>query len=124
MFFIKKSRKCKLFFLTTKPFLHHKKYIFAASFMAIIAQLVRVPDCGSEGRGFESPWSPENLEKIYQSVVLPLPRSSQHIHQSFCLSAGHHTHHLAHIVKLFHQFVYFLYIGSASVGNPFFAHSV
>ena len=27
--------------------------------MAIIAQLVRVPDCGSEGRGFESHWSPK-----------------------------------------------------------------
>ena len=36
-----------------------KKNIFAASFMAIIAQLVRVPDCGSEGRGFESHWSPK-----------------------------------------------------------------
>ena len=31
--------------------------------MAILAQLVRVPDCGSEGRGFESHRSPQNKKK-------------------------------------------------------------
>ena len=29
--------------------------------MAIVAQLVRASDCGSEGRGFESPHSPHLL---------------------------------------------------------------
>ena len=28
--------------------------------MVIVAQLVRAPDCGSGGRGFESPHSPIN----------------------------------------------------------------
>ncbi len=28
--------------------------------MVIIAQLVRASDCGSEGRGFESHWSPQS----------------------------------------------------------------
>ena len=32
--------------------------IFAAEKMVIIAQLVRASDCGSEGRGFETHWSP------------------------------------------------------------------
>lgn len=34
--------------------------------MVIIAQLVRASDCGSEGRGFESHWSPQG------SLVLSL----------------------------------------------------
>ena len=47
-----------------------KKCIFAALFqttqMAIVAQLVRVPDCGSVGRRFESDLSPE---KQWQEIV-------------------------------------------------------
>ena len=35
----------------------------AVATMVIIAQLVRASDCGSEGRGFESHWSP------YSSLV-------------------------------------------------------
>ena len=49
-------------------FFRVKKYIFAASFMAIIAQVVRVPDCGSEGRGFESHWSPKNRKSIFATA--------------------------------------------------------
>ncbi len=30
--------------------------------MVVIAQLVRAPDCGSGGRGFETHWSPKVLE--------------------------------------------------------------
>lgn len=33
--------------------------------MVIIAQLVRASDCGSEGRGFESHWSPKSLEDVF-----------------------------------------------------------
>jgi hypothetical protein len=44
--------------------------------MAIIAQLVRVPDCGSEGRGFESHWSPKKSKPFkqanYASILLVL----------------------------------------------------
>src|SRR5438067_2218021 len=32
---------------------------FTDSFAAVIAQLVRAPDCGSGGRGFESRWPPQ-----------------------------------------------------------------
>ena len=43
---------------------NEKKCIFAASFdthyMAVVAQLVRVPDCGSVGRRFESDLPPES----------------------------------------------------------------
>ena len=34
--------------------------IFAARKMVIVVQLVRTPDCGSGGRGFESHLSPGN----------------------------------------------------------------
>ena len=37
--------------------------IFAVSNMAIVAQLVRVPDCGSVGRRFESDLSPKVIQK-------------------------------------------------------------
>ena len=47
---------------------NEKKCIFAAVFerpnMAVIAQLVRVPDCGSVGRRFESDLPPESLTKL------------------------------------------------------------
>ena len=44
-----------------------KSRIFAADFrqtelMVGVAQLVRVPDCGSEGRGFESHLPPKGRE--------------------------------------------------------------
>lgn len=32
--------------------------------MVVVAQLVRVSVCGSEGRGFESHLSPKSLEEI------------------------------------------------------------
>ena len=40
----------------------------AANQMVDLAQLVRVPDCGSEGRGFEShipPWEKEVRENLF-----------------------------------------------------------
>ena len=35
-------------------------YFCAPNLMVIVAQLVRAPDCGSGGRGFESRLSPQN----------------------------------------------------------------
>ena len=44
--------------------------------MVIIAQLVRASDCGSEGRGFESHWSPYSFARIFLfSVLASLIRS-------------------------------------------------
>ena len=43
--------------------------IFAVSNMAIVAQLVRVPDCGSVGRRFESDLPPERLKISELRVV-------------------------------------------------------
>ena len=34
-------------------------FIFAAEKMVVVAQLVRAPDCGSGGRGFESHLPPK-----------------------------------------------------------------
>lgn len=36
--------------------------------MVIIAQLVRASDCGSEGRGFESHWSPYSFASFSFSL--------------------------------------------------------
>lgn len=36
--------------------------------MVIVAQLVRAPDCGSGGRGFETPHSPQLKRTDYQCV--------------------------------------------------------
>jgi hypothetical protein len=36
------------------------------SLMVIVAQLVRAPDCGSGGRGFESRLSPQNTYLVKQ----------------------------------------------------------
>ncbi|GEM_PF-760711 len=50
-----------------------KKYIFLhLQNMAIIAQLVRVPDCGSEGRGFETHWSPKQIKSSFLAAFLIL----------------------------------------------------
>lgn len=38
--------------------------------MAIIAQLVRASDCGSECRGFESRWSPFFLLNLLVKILL------------------------------------------------------
>ncbi len=40
-----------------------------------IAQLVRAPDCGSGGRGFESRWAPffTHLQRVLRLSVLPEP---------------------------------------------------
>ena len=43
-----------IIFVNAKRFI----FIFAAVKMVIVAQLVRAPDCGSGGRGFESHHSP------------------------------------------------------------------
>ncbi len=50
-----------------------KSPIFAAAFrktelMVGVAQLVRVPDCGSEGRGFESHLPPHNRKEVQTSL--------------------------------------------------------
>ena len=52
-----------------------KSPIFAADFreteqMVGVAQLVRVPDCGSEGRGFESHLPPQAKEVHWASFLL------------------------------------------------------
>jgi hypothetical protein len=36
--------------------------------MVIVAQLVRASDCGSEGRGFETPHSPLNFETLQEHL--------------------------------------------------------
>ena len=52
-----------------------KSPIFAADFreteqMVGVAQLVRVPDCGSEGRGFESHLPPQTKEVQFEPLFL------------------------------------------------------
>lgn len=47
------------FFLKKVTDLLKKNVFLHPQNMAIVAQLVRVPDCGSEGRGFESHQSPQ-----------------------------------------------------------------
>ena len=42
----------------------------AVATMVIIAQLVRASDCGSEGRGFESHWSPDSFTRFFLLSVL------------------------------------------------------
>ena len=48
----------------------------AVAAMVIIAQLVRASDCGSEGRGFESHWSPYSFASFFSflcpSVVISI----------------------------------------------------
>ncbi len=44
----------------------------AVAAMVIIAQLVRASDCGSEGRGFESHWSPYSFASFFLFSVLAL----------------------------------------------------
>ncbi len=36
--------------------------------MVIVAQLVRASDCGSEGRGFETPHSPKGKIVVYMRL--------------------------------------------------------
>ena len=66
------GRNCNLLFinkLIIKKFFQEfvksdeKSCNFAPSNMAVVAQLVRVPDCGSVGRRFESDLPPENTYK-------------------------------------------------------------
>ena len=45
-----------------------KKCTFATRLMVGVAQSVRVPDCGSEGRGFES-HHPPSLRKIRLEIT-------------------------------------------------------
>jgi hypothetical protein len=56
------------------PFFLHKKNdctIFAlAKQTVIVAQLVRASDCGSEGRGFETPHSPKKTDVILHRFFL------------------------------------------------------
>ena len=59
----KKFRQCctypkKVYFC--RVFLRHQ--------MAVVAQLVRVPDCGSVGRRFESDLPPESLTRQQKSA--------------------------------------------------------
>ena len=54
-----------------KKYLKNEKnalYLHPLKQMVIVAQLVRASDCGSEGRGFETPHSPWN-EKEAQSMI-------------------------------------------------------
>lgn len=44
--------------------------LIADALMVIIAQLVRASDCGSEGRGFESHWSPYSFARFFLFSVL------------------------------------------------------
>ena len=47
--------------------------------MAGVAQLVRASDCDSEGRGFESRYSP-HFSLVYKSDVCVIPNSRLGIH--------------------------------------------
>ena len=40
--------------------------------MVIVAQLVRALDCGSRGRGFESPLSPSKADSFLSAFFIPL----------------------------------------------------
>ena len=40
-------------------------FIFAAEKMVVVAQLVRAPDCGSGGRGFESHLPPKKRAPFF-----------------------------------------------------------
>tara|TARA_B100000287_G_C20352081_1_gene670234 strand:+ start:54 stop:212 length:159 start_codon:yes stop_codon:yes gene_type:complete len=44
-------------------------FIFAAEKMVVVAQLVRAPDCGSGGRGFESHHPPKKKEQSLLFLV-------------------------------------------------------
>ena len=38
--------------------------------MVVVAQLVRASDCGSEGRGFETPHPPKKTLRIFSKCFL------------------------------------------------------
>ena len=43
-------------------------FIFAAEKMVVVAQLVRAPDCGSGGRGFESHHPPKKRAPFFYLI--------------------------------------------------------